>query len=164
MTSGWLTNLPLSGWNFPGMNRDQSWFCCCCCHFCCKENTCLDALFLFWRSETQNQAARTGELCQPAQQTVLQGRSTMTVWWHLSCPLGQSSHPLTEMEQSYIPPLLYITCASRLQEWCTAPTTTTPSLQHYICYIDKWASYTKLQPHALEWFHLPPSLLWLKGK
>lgn len=56
MTSEWLTNLPLSGWNFPGVNRDQSWF--CCCHFCCKENICLDALFLFWRSEIQNQGCR----------------------------------------------------------------------------------------------------------
>lgn len=38
---------------FPRCEQRQSWF--CCCHFCCKDNICLDALFLFWRSETQNQ-------------------------------------------------------------------------------------------------------------
>lgn len=58
MPSQWLTNLSLSGWNFPGVNRDQSRFCCCCCHFCYKENICLDVLFLFWRSESQNQGHR----------------------------------------------------------------------------------------------------------
>lgn len=76
----------------------------------------------------------------------------------LSCPLGQSSLPLTEMVQSYIPPLLYITCASCLQEWYTESTTTTPSLQHHISYTDKWALYTKLQLHAFKWLHpLPPN-------
>lgn len=56
MPSQWLKNLSLSGWNFSGVNRNQSRFCCCCCHFCCKENICLDDLFLFWRSEMQNQS------------------------------------------------------------------------------------------------------------
>lgn len=53
MPSQWLTNLSLSGWNFPGINWDQSWF--CCCHFCCKISR---WMLFFSESETQNQGCQ----------------------------------------------------------------------------------------------------------
>lgn len=60
--------------------------------------------------------SRGMELCQPAHRTVPQGYGTMSAWWHLPFPLGQSSCPLKETEQSYVPRPLYITCASSLQD------------------------------------------------
>ena len=60
-------------------------------------------------------AAGAWELCQPPHRTVPQGCGTMSAWWHLPFPLGQSSCPLTE-KQSYVPSPLYITCAFCLQD------------------------------------------------
>lgn len=127
------------------------------------QNISLDALFL-WVRNSKPRLPGQGNCCSQHSRQCCKDAASWQWWWHLSCPLEQSSHPLTEREQSYVPALFYITCASCLQEWDRAPTTATPSLQHHICYIDKWASHSKLQPHAFKWLHLPPPLLWLKEK
>lgn len=46
----------------------------------------------------------------------------------------------------------------------TAHRTTTLSLWQDICYVDKWTSYKKQQPHASKWLHLHPILALAKQK
>lgn len=162
MPSQWLKNLSLSGWNFPSMSKDQSWFCCCCCHFCCKENICLDGLFLFWRSETQNQSRQDKGTVQasPADRAARMQHHESVVASILSfgTAITPSDRDGTELHSSTalyymctLPPgVMYSTQDSN-------PTTAAPHLLHWqMSFIHEIA--------ALERLHLPSSLLWLIGK
>jgi len=76
------------------------------------------------------------------------------------CPVLWDSITPSEREQSNLSSLLCITHTSCLQDnpWSDIQrTTTTPSLQLCICYVDKRASNKKLQAHVCRWLHLSPS-------
>ena len=100
--------------------------------------------------------------------TVPRGCGTPSAWWHLPFPLGQSSRPLTEMGQSNVPPPLYITHTSCLQDnpWSDLQHTRQNPITtavHLLCW-----QMSFIQEIAATCFHVTPSLLqsllWLKGK